>query len=85
MALSKSTARRFLQIIIRGPSEDVAKAKQQLLDLAAEKQISSYTLEVRANPDHHKFLIGKSGSRIKKVLKWLRDSRVGGENIIIAP
>ncbi|KAK7600960.1 hypothetical protein V9T40_008401 [Parthenolecanium corni] len=55
------------KVLIRGPPEDVAKAKQQLLELAAEKQQSCHTLEVRARPDLHKFLIGKNGSRISKI------------------
>lgn len=58
----------FFLKIERGPSEDVAKGKQ-LSDSAAEKQTPSCKLEVRANPDHHKFLIGKQGMRIKKVCR----------------
>lgn len=52
---------------IRGPKEDVEKAKQQLLELTTEKQLSSYSAEVRAKVQHHKFLIGKNGANIKKV------------------
>lgn len=58
----------FFFKIERGPSEDVTKGKQ-LSDSAVEKQTSSCKLEVRANPDHHKFLIGKQGMRIKKVFR----------------
>lgn len=43
------------------------KAKQQLLELSNEKQQSSFSAEVRAKPQHHKFLIGKNGANIKKV------------------
>lgn len=34
------------RVTIRGPKDDVERAKQQLLDLANERQLSSYTAEV---------------------------------------
>lgn len=52
---------------IRGPKEDVEKAKQQLLELTNEKQLSSYSAEVRAKVQHHKFLIGKNGANVRKI------------------
>ncbi|CAH1957707.1 unnamed protein product [Acanthoscelides obtectus] len=55
------------KITISGPQEDVDKAKQQLLDLANERQQASFTAEVRAKAQHHKFLIGRSGANIKKI------------------
>jgi len=55
------------KVIIRGPKEDVDRAKQQLLDLANERQLSSFTAEVRAKAQHHKFLIGKNGANVKKI------------------
>ncbi|XP_056647638.1 vigilin [Diorhabda sublineata] len=55
------------KVTIRGPKDDVDRAKQQLLDLANEKQLASYSAEVRAKPQHHKFLIGKNGANIKKI------------------
>ncbi|KRT83784.1 K Homology domain containing protein, partial [Oryctes borbonicus] len=55
------------KVTIRGPKEDVERAKQQLLDLANERQLASYIAEVRAKPQHHKFLIGKNGANIKKI------------------
>jgi len=55
------------KVTIRGPIEDVEKAKQQLLALAEEKQIKSHTAELRAKPEYHKFLIGKGGGNIRKV------------------
>ncbi|XP_017771601.1 PREDICTED: vigilin [Nicrophorus vespilloides] len=62
-----SAESRSDKVTIRGPKEDVDRAKQQLLDLASERQLSSYTAEVRAKAQHHKFLIGKSGANIKKL------------------
>ena len=55
------------QVIIRGPKDDVEKAKQQLLELSNERQLSSVSAEVRAKPQHHKFLIGKNGANIKRI------------------
>ncbi|XP_030288875.1 high density lipoprotein binding protein a [Sparus aurata] len=55
------------KVTIRGPVEEVEKAKQQLLALAEEKQIKSHTAELRAKPEYHKFLIGKGGGNIRKV------------------
>uniref|UniRef100_U5EUN4 Putative vigilin n=1 Tax=Corethrella appendiculata TaxID=1370023 RepID=U5EUN4_9DIPT len=55
------------KVTIRGPSEDVARAKKQLIELTNEKELSSFSVEVRAKPQHHKFLIGKNGASIKKI------------------
>uniref|UniRef100_A0A8C3A058 Vigilin n=1 Tax=Cyclopterus lumpus TaxID=8103 RepID=A0A8C3A058_CYCLU len=55
------------KVTIRGPAEEVEKAKQQLLALAEEKQTKSQTAELRAKPEYHKFLIGKGGGNIRKV------------------
>jgi mRNA-degrading endonuclease RelE of RelBE toxin-antitoxin system len=57
----------LLKVTVRGPKEDVMKACQQLLELTTERQLSSYSVEVRAKPQHHKFLIGKNGANIKKI------------------
>ncbi|XP_064194944.1 vigilin-like [Anguilla rostrata] len=54
-------------VTIRGPAEDVEKARNQLLSLAEEKQTKSHTAELRAKPEYHKFLIGKGGGNIRKV------------------
>ncbi|XP_069344150.1 vigilin isoform X2 [Eulemur rufifrons] len=54
-------------VVIRGPSSDVEKAKKQLLHLAEEKQTKSFTVDMRAKPEYHKFLIGKGGGKIRKV------------------
>lgn len=55
------------KVVIRGPKEDVEKAKLQLIELSNERQQSSFTAEVRAKPQHHKFLIGKNGASIKEI------------------
>lgn len=55
------------KVTIRGPAEDVDKAKKQLLELANQIQTTSNVEEVRAKPEYHKFLIGRGGSKIRKV------------------
>lgn len=35
--------------------------------MTTEKQLSSFTAEIRAKSQHHKFLIGKNGVNIKKI------------------
>ncbi|KAG7202071.1 hypothetical protein KM043_004746 [Ampulex compressa] len=55
------------KVSIRGPKDDVEKAKQQLFELTNEKQLSSYSAEVSAKVQHHKFLIGKNGANIRKI------------------
>jgi len=55
------------KVTIRGPKDDVAKAKTMLVELSNEKQEASFTAEVRAKPQHHRFLIGRAGANIKKI------------------
>ena len=56
-----------IQVTIRGPKDDVEKAKQMLMEMSNEKQLSSCVTEVRAKPEHHKFLIGRQGANIQSV------------------
>lgn len=58
------------KVTISGPQEDVDKAKAQLLELkqsADERQMASFTGEVRAKQQHHRFLIGKNGASVRKI------------------
>ncbi|XP_063359455.1 vigilin [Cydia amplana] len=55
------------KVVIKGPGEDVEKAKAQLLAHASERELTSHTATVRARAEHHKFLIGKSGANIRKI------------------
>jgi len=54
-------------ISIRGTAEDVEKAKVQLQKLAEERLENSFSLEISAKPEHHRFLIGRSGANIRKI------------------
>lgn len=55
------------KVTIRGPKEEVQKAKQMLVELSNEKQLASFTAEVRAKSQHHRFLIGRNGANIRKI------------------
>ncbi|XP_002734359.3 vigilin-like [Saccoglossus kowalevskii] len=55
------------KVTLRGPKDDVDKAKKQLMELANERAQSSFTAEVHAKPEYHKFLIGRGGTNIRKV------------------
>merc|ERR1719419_1322265 len=54
-------------VTVRGPKEDVEKAVKQLKEMSEEKQLSGITVEIKAKPQHHKFLIGKAGIHIQKI------------------
>merc|ERR1719195_1469028 len=54
-------------VTVRGPKEDVEKATKLLKEMSEEKQLSGVTMEIRAKPQHHKFLIGKAGIHIQKI------------------
>ena len=56
-----------IQATLRGPKDDVEKAKQMLIDMSNEKQLSNCIAEVRAKPEHHKFLIGRQNANIRSV------------------
>ena len=41
--------------------------KLNLTFFSVSQETNSYTLEIRAKPQHHRFLIGRGGSNIRKV------------------
>lgn len=55
------------KVTIRGPKADVENAKKQLIELTDEKQKQSFTVDIKAKPEYHRFLIGRAGSNIRKV------------------
>jgi len=55
------------KVTVRGPVEDVEKAIKLLKELSDEKQLSGISVEVKAKPQHHKFLIGRAGCHIQKI------------------
>ncbi|XP_041925524.1 vigilin [Alosa sapidissima] len=68
------------RVTIRGPAGEVEKARKQLLQLAEEKQVNNFTVELQAKPEYHKFLIGRGGANIRRV----RD-RTGARIIFPSP
>ncbi|XP_068164689.1 vigilin [Antennarius striatus] len=55
------------RVTIRGAAGEVEKARKQLLELAEEKQVTSFTAELQAKPEYHRFLIGRGGANIRRV------------------
>jgi len=55
------------KVTVRGPQEDVEKAIKLLTELSDEKQLSGISAEIKAKPQHHKFLIGRAGCHIQKI------------------
>ena len=51
---------------IHGPVDDVEIAVKLLKELSDEKQLSRISVEVKAKPQHHKFLIGRAQAHIQK-------------------
>jgi transcription antitermination factor NusA-like protein len=56
------------KILLRGPSDDVNKAKELLLDLANDTTNSRMTAELHAKPEYHRFLIGRNGIHLRELL-----------------
>ena len=54
-------------VTVRGPKEDVEKATKLLKEMSEEKQLSGVTMEIRAKPQHHKFLVGNAGIHIQQI------------------
>ena len=42
------------KVTIRGPKEEVEKAKKTLLDMSNEKNLTGYTETIRSDPKHHR-------------------------------
>ncbi|XP_057372624.1 vigilin-like [Daphnia carinata] len=55
------------KVLIRGPKEEVEKAKKTLIEMSNEKNLTGYTETIRSKPEHHRFLIGRNGSNIRKI------------------
>ncbi|EFX88840.1 hypothetical protein DAPPUDRAFT_234231 [Daphnia pulex] len=55
------------KVLIRGPKEEVEKAKKTLIEMSNEKNLTGYTETIRSKAEHHRFLIGRNGSNIRKI------------------
>lgn len=56
-------------VTVSGPSEDVAKAKVRLLELASERALNSHNEDLTVPRKYHRFLIGKAGAILKDIIK----------------
>lgn len=54
------------KVIIRGPAENVEKAKKKLLQLA-EVQADSYSVTVPVKSKYHQFLMSENGGNLQKI------------------
>ena len=54
-------------VTVRGPSDDVEKAVKLLMEMSKAEQLSGVTVEIKAKPQHHKFLIGTDVNNIQKI------------------
>lgn len=52
------------KITLKGPREEIEKAKKELLKLAKEKNEISYSEDVPAKLEYHRFLVGKKGNNV---------------------
>ena len=52
------------KIILKGPREEIEKAKKELHKLAKEKNEISYSEDVPAKLEYHRFLVGKKGNNV---------------------
>ncbi|XP_065187615.1 vigilin-like [Sycon ciliatum] len=55
------------KVVIRGPADEVERAKGQINELANERALNSHTEEVRAKREYHRFLIGRGGVTMKQI------------------
>lgn len=52
------------KITLRGPLEEIKKAKQELLKLAEQKNDISYSEDITCKSEFHRFLVGHKGNNI---------------------
>ena len=44
------------KVVIRGPKEEVEKAKRTLLEMSNERNLTGYTETIRSKPEHHRYV-----------------------------
>lgn len=52
------------RIVLKGPREEIEKAKKELVKLAKLKNEMSYSEDVPAKFEYHRFLVGKNGNNV---------------------
>lgn len=59
-----STGKDGDKITLKGPREEIEKAKRELTKLAKEKNELSYSEDVPAKSEYHRFLVGRNGQNV---------------------
>ena len=44
------------KVLIRGPKEEVEKAKRTLIEMSNEKNLTGYKETIRSKAEHHRYL-----------------------------
>ncbi len=55
------------KIVIKGPLDEIKKAKQELLKLAEQKNDLSYSEDIYAKAEYHRYLVGHKGNNINSL------------------
>ncbi|XP_055352138.1 vigilin-like [Paramacrobiotus metropolitanus] len=55
------------EITIRGPKADAEKAKQLLEKIAHDRELSSFTAEIPAKQEYHKYIVGANRGNINRL------------------
>lgn len=55
------------RITLKGPRDEIEKAKQELSKMAKQKNDMNYTEEVVVKAEYHRFLVGKKGTSINSM------------------
>lgn len=55
------------KITLKGPREDIDRAKEELMKQAKFKEDASFTDEIHAKLEYHRFLVGKKGAHINSL------------------
>lgn len=55
------------RITLKGPRDEIEKAKQELSKMAKQKNDMNYTEEITVKAEYHRFLVGKRGTSINSM------------------
>ena len=62
-----STGKESDRITLKGPREEIEKAKKELNKLAREKNEMAYSEDVPAKNEYHRFLVGRNGQNVNNL------------------
>ncbi|CAG8489346.1 12407_t:CDS:10 [Ambispora gerdemannii] len=58
---------QIVNVVIHGTKQDIVKAQEAILQIVHELE-SQTTITINIDPQHHKYLIGPGGSRIREIV-----------------